>query len=99
MKKRALAVAALGLLLPLAAACSSADSTGDLKKSDLKEELVKNGLTDKQADCTADALIDADFTKGELDKMNGGKQDEVDKNKVKAFNAAVAKCATGTTGG
>ena len=94
MKLRVLAVVAVGFLLPFAAGCSS-DSTGDLKKGDLSKELVKAGMGKKQADCMATALIKADFTKDELDKMNKGSNGGVDKAKVTAFTSAATKCVTG----
>lgn len=95
MKLRALAIVALALLLPFAAGCSS-DSTGDLDKGDLSKELVKDGMKKAQADCMADALIKADFTKSELTELNSSSSDKVDAKKVKAFTAATTKCVLGS---
>lgn len=100
MKLRALAVVAIAILVPFAAGCSS-DSTGDLNKGDLSKELVKAGMGKQQAGCMATALIKADFTRDELDKMNKGSSGGVDKAKVRAFTTAATKCVTGglTPGG
>ncbi len=94
MKKRSLAIVVLALFLPFAAACSS-DSTGDLDKGDLSKELVKSGMQKKEADCVADALIKADFTKSEIDNLNSGKTGSVDSEKVAAYTKAATSCITG----
>ena len=69
MKIRALAVVALAITMPFAATACGADSTGELDKGDLVDELKKAGLDEETADCAADAMIDADFTKDELDNI------------------------------
>ena len=51
MKIRAIAIIAIALFLPLAAAaCGGDDSTGDLSTDDIAKELKDAGLPAKQAD-------------------------------------------------
>jgi hypothetical protein len=97
MNTRKLALVAAIFLLPFAAAACGADSTSELDKGDLTEELEKSGMPTAQAECAADALIDADFTKDELDDLNAGKTD-VSKEKTEAFTKAITKCVTADTG-
>lgn len=96
MKIRNLAVAAIALTLPFAAVACGADSTGELDKDDLVKELTDSGMDEATADCAADAMIDADFTKDELDKLNAG-DTGVDEKKTEAFTNAIAKCVTANT--
>ena len=70
MKIRNLAIVATALFLPFAAAACGADSTGDLDKGDLTKELQDSGYTKAQAECAADKVIAADFSKEEIDKAN-----------------------------
>lgn len=98
MKFRYLAMAAMALFIPFAASACGADSTGELDKGDLVDELEKGGMDKKQADCMADALIDADFNKDELDSLNAGKSD-VDKTKTEAFTKAATECVMAGTSG
>lgn len=70
MKIRTLAVVATALFLPFAAAACGADSTGELDKGDLTKELQDAGYTEAQAECAADKVIAADFSKEEIDKAN-----------------------------
>lgn len=97
MKIRSLAVAAMAVTLPFAAAACGADSTGELDKSELVDELEKEGMDSTQANCMADALIDADFTKDEIDELNSGGSD-VDADKTEAFTEAATECVLGSTG-
>lgn len=95
MKIRNLAMAAMAVLLPFAAAACSSDSTGDLNKGDVSKELQKGGaMTKVQADCAADALIKADFSKDELKKLNSNDSAKVSAKKVKEFTKAVTGCVS-----
>lgn len=93
MKFRNLALAATALLLPFAAVSCGDDSTGDLDKGDIVDELKKADIPEDQANCMADALIKADLTKDELDKLNSG--EDIDADKQSAFTAALTDCITG----
>jgi hypothetical protein len=97
MKFRYLAVAATAVFLPFAATACGADSTGELDKGELVDELEKGGMDAAQADCMADALIDADFTKDEIDDLNAGDTD-VNPEKTEAFTEAATECVLGDTG-
>jgi hypothetical protein len=89
------AVAALALFIPLAVASCGADSTGDLDKGDLSKELQKDANMSKaQADCVADALIKADFTKDEIDKLSSGDEKSIDTKKSQVYIEAAMKCLT-----
>ncbi len=97
MKIRYLAVAATALFLPFAATACGADSTGELDKGELVDELEKGGMSATQADCMADALIDADFTKEEIDDLNAGETD-VNAEKTEAFTEAATECVMADVG-
>ena len=95
MKIRATAAIALALFLPVGLTACSEDSTGDLDKGELTEELEKEGLSTDEAECAADALIDADFTREEVDKLaeaTGATVEGVDQDKVEEFGAAINEC-------
>jgi hypothetical protein len=94
MKSRLLAAGLLTVLLPFGAVACGADSTGELDKGELTDELVEAGMTEAQASCMADAMIDADFTKEEIDKLNGGDTEAVDSAKYEAFMGATMDCVT-----
>lgn len=98
MKSRLLAAGLLTVLLPVGAVACGADSTGELDKGDLTDELVEAGMTEAQASCMADAMIDADFTKEEIDKLNGGDTEAVDSAKYEAFMGATMDCVTADAG-
>jgi hypothetical protein len=67
---RPLAIVALALLMPFAAAsCSKKDSTGDLSVSEMSSEMQKEGMPKEQADCMAKAYKDADLSKATLEKL------------------------------
>ena len=94
MKLRILAVTATALLLPFAATACSDDSTGDLDKGDLVDDFKDSGMTEDQADCMADAIIDSDFTEDELDEMTADPT-KLESGKGKEYMNAVTKCVTG----
>ncbi len=96
MKTRLLAAGLFTILLPIGAVACGADSTGELDKGDLKKELVDAGMTEEQADCMADAMIDADFTKKELEDFQSGEGD-TDSAKYEKFMNATMKCVTATS--
>lgn len=90
VKFRYVAIAAAAIFVPFAAACG-ADSTSELDKGELVTELEDSGMDTATAGCAADALIDADFTKDEIDQLNAG-DEGVDSAKVEAFTKAVTGC-------
>ena len=93
MKIRVAAAIAACLILPFGAAACSDDSTGDLDKGELTKELEEQtGLTTEEAECAADAMIAADFTREELDSLNANETDEVDADKVAKFTEAITEC-------
>lgn len=92
MKFRSLAVCATAFLLPFAAAACSEESTGDLSKSEITDELTKGGLPEGQADCMADALIAGDFTESELNDISSG--ETTSGEKYDAFFKATMDCMT-----
>ena len=51
-------------------------------------------MTEEQASCMADAMIKADFTQDEIDKLNGGDTEAVDSAKYEAFMGATVDCVT-----
>ena len=51
MKSRLLAAGLFTILLPFGAVACGADSTGELDKGDLTDELVDAGMTEDQATC------------------------------------------------
>ncbi len=88
MKIRALAIAGILALSSSLAACGD-DSTGDLDRGDLSAQLqAEMELDEETADCAADALIDADFTKEELE----GDMESLSTEKGQAFTAALMDC-------
>lgn len=95
MKIRNVAIAAVALLVPFtAAACGGSDKTSDLNKTDLAKELEKRGMSEGSATCAAEALLEAGFTRAEIDKQIKGDGD-VDADKVQKFTAALARCGGG----
>lgn len=92
MKIRSIAIIAFALFLPVGIAACSEDSTGDLDKGELSDELQKEGLSAEEADCAAGALIDADFSREEVDKLAANDTDGVDADKVDEFTAALSEC-------
>lgn len=93
MKIRSLAVCATAILLPLAATSCSEETTGDLSKGEITEELTKAGIPADQADCVADALIAGDFSKSELDDISSG--ETTSGEKYDTFLAATMECIAG----
>lgn len=73
MKIRALAVGALALLVPLAAACSD---DPDTSKSGIAESLQEAGLSKEMADCYAGELKDV-FSEDELKALATSDADAV----------------------
>ena len=98
MKSRLLAAGLFTILLPFGAVACGADSTGELDKGDLTDELVDAGMTEDQASCMADAMIKADFTQDEIDKLNGGDTEAVDSAKYEAFMSATMDGVTADAG-
>ena len=92
MKIRSLAVFAAALALPLGAAACSEESTGDLSKGEITSQLVDAGLPEEQAGCMADAMIEIDFTKTELEDIGSGKTTSGEK--YDAFFEATTSCMT-----
>lgn len=92
MKIRSFAVAAIALVLPLGAASCSEESTNDLSKGEITEQLVEAGIPEGQAGCMADALIEIDFTKSELEDIGSGKTTSGEK--YDQFFEATATCMT-----
>lgn len=90
MKIRTLAVFATALVLPLSAAACSEESTGDLSKGEITEQLVEAGIAEDQAGCMADAMIEIDFTKSELEDIGSGKTTSGEK--YDAFFEATTDC-------
>ena len=90
-KRTSVRIAMVALATVFAATACGADSTGELDKGDLVDELKKAGLEDGVADCAADAMIDADFTKDELDELNAGGEID-DAEKTEAFTDAITEC-------
>ena len=64
----------------------------DLDKGELSDELQKEGLSAEEADCAAGALIDADFSREEVDKLAANDTNGVDADKVDEFTAALSEC-------
>lgn len=90
---RKLAVASMALILPFAAVACGDDSTGDLDKGDLSKKFQDEaGMNKKQADCMADAMIKADFTEDELNKMAKGDSDSLNKDDMEKFTASAIDC-------
>jgi hypothetical protein len=95
-KIRAIAVLAAAITLPLSVAACSEESTGDLSKDEITKELVEAGIEEEQAGCMADAMIEIDFTKSELEDIGSGKVTSGEK--YDAFFEATTNCILGTTG-
>ena len=98
MQIRTLAVALAALALPFTAACSSDGSDGGTGTPS-KEKLAKlfrdeTGANDAQADCAAEALIEAGITEEDLSEaLKDASDADLSPEKEKAFTDAVAPCA------
>jgi hypothetical protein len=90
MKLRHLAAVALALFLPFVAASCGDDSTGDMSEGEISKQLQDAGVSEKEADCMAPKLKEADLTEDDLDKLEKS-QDESSKA-GKAFVAAITEC-------
>jgi hypothetical protein len=89
MKFRTLAIAAVAIVLPLSAAACSSDSTGNHSVSDLSTQIQKQSkIPKKTADCIAEALKKADFTKADLKNLTPN----TNSAKFKAYTDAAEKC-------
>ena len=92
MKVRSIALLAIAVVLPFGAAACSEESTNDLSKGEITSQLVEAGLPEAQAGCMADALIEIDFTKSELEDIGSGKTTSGEK--YDAFFEATTDCMT-----
>lgn len=92
MKLRVLAVAAAALVLPFSVVACGDDSTGDLSVNEISSELQKGGINKEQADCIAEALKKADFTKKELENLDSM---DISTGKGKEYVDAASKCLLG----
>jgi hypothetical protein len=75
------------------AACGS-QSTAELDRDELTEVLVDAGLGQDQAECAAEALIDADLTLDEVESLAAG-EDTDDEDKAKTVTEALQGCTSG----
>lgn len=89
MKLRLLAVAATALVLPFSVVACGDDSTGDLSVEEISKKLQEGGIESEQANCVAEALKKADFTKEELDDIANL---DVTTGKGKAYVDAASEC-------
>jgi hypothetical protein len=95
MKIRLIAIAAVALALPFAAASCSSDSTGNYSVEKISSELQDAGLTKAQADCFAPMLKKADLTEKEIKAASPA---DPTSKAGKVFAEAATKCV-GATGG
>jgi len=77
----------------------SACSSGPPSKGDLEESLTDTGVvTDDQASCVADKLLDSDLSDDELNSIadddKSGLSSDEEENVVTALTAAVTECVT-----
>ena len=84
------AVATAAALLLLAPACGESTNGGSAKR-ELVEELEKQGMNEAQAECAADALIGAGFTRDDLEKARSGDVD-VSEKQARTVAAAAVTC-------
>ncbi|MFN8017007.1 MAG: hypothetical protein U0P45_02665 [Acidimicrobiales bacterium] len=92
MKLRYVFMAAMALFLPFIATACGDDSTGDLSTDEISKELQDSGIPEKQADCIASKVKDADLTKDELEEFN--KSQDTSSKAGKALMDAVTSCVT-----
>jgi hypothetical protein len=93
MKFRTLAIVALAFVLPISAAACSSDSTGDLSVNDMSAQIQKDSkIPKKEADCIAQALKKANFTKSDLQDMSKN----TGSGKYKEYISAATKCLGAT---
>ncbi|MCB1038677.1 MAG: hypothetical protein KDA94_03960 [Acidimicrobiales bacterium] len=91
---RGLAASIVVASLSLSAVACTADSTGELDRGDLITELEDRGMSPEAAECAAEAVISADFTKDEYQAFNAG-QAIADTEKAKFYEESLAACTPG----
>lgn len=94
MKIRSLAIAATALFLPLTVAACGDSGSDKPDKADVKEQLVKAGMPDEQAECVTKALDDAGLTYDDYTKVSEDSASVADDPKFKKYIAEAVKCFT-----
>mgnify|MGYP000868029325 FL=1 len=97
MKIRSLAIAATALFLPLTAAACGDSGDDKPDTADVKEQLVKAGMPDEQADCITKALDDAGLTYDDYQKAAEDSASIANDPKFKEYIGEAVKCMTGGT--
>lgn len=87
MKRIAPAILALALLGGATAACSDKASPNDVRK-EAKQRLIKDGFTEKQADCATKAMTDKQITQIVGDNAKAASADP-------DYVKRITKCLTG----
>lgn len=103
MKMRAIALCAVAMFLPFAAACSSSDSgkkdgsdknitVGGSTVAELSDQLQKGGVPKKQADCLARSYGKLDLTEAQMEKLQQGDTSVLQGTDMVAYAQSAAEC-------
>ncbi len=92
MKRPRPVVVVIAAALFAVASCGS-QSTAELDQDELTEVLVDAGLDQAQAECAAEALVDADLTLDEVESLAAG-EDTDDAEKAKTVTEALQSCTS-----
>jgi pyruvate-formate lyase len=92
VKRSRRVVAVIAAALFALASCGS-QSTAELDTDELTEVLVDAGLDQAQAECAAEALVDADLTLEEVESLAAG-EDTDDAEKAQTVTEALQGCTT-----